>query len=93
MPYQKLHAIISGHVQGVGYRFYTTRVAEMTGVSGWVRNLPDGSVEVTAVGDDDQIRLFLSALEKGPAYSQVERIDKEITGVQDNEFNSFEVEY
>ena len=62
----QLHVRVSGLVQGVGFRWFVRERARRLGLSGWVRNLPDGSVEVVAVGDDAQIELLKGELRRGP---------------------------
>ena len=66
--------IISGRVQGVGFRYFTEAIAQREGVAGWVRNLPDRSVEVVAEGDADAIQRFDRALRTGPPGARVERV-------------------
>ena len=58
------HFIFEGYVQGVGFRFRAQRAAESRGISGWVRNCYDGSVEMEAEGDPKDIEDMLAALEK-----------------------------
>jgi len=71
----KLKAKIYGHVQGVGFRFSTTQLANDLNINGIVRNENDGSVYVEALGDDEQMEQFIEELAKGPAPSaQVERV-------------------
>ncbi len=59
-------AIVSGRVQGVGFRFFAQRLARETGVRGWVRNLPDGTVETVAEGEEEQVNRYLDRLRIGP---------------------------
>jgi acylphosphatase len=73
----RVHLIVSGHVQGVGYRMFIHRVASGLDLSGWVRNLPDGTVEIDAQGNDRNIQALLERAWKGPSRSQVTRIRKE----------------
>jgi len=68
--------IISGRVQGVGFRWFTVRRATEHGVVGWVRNLPDGRVEVQGKGAAASIRLFEADLGQGPHMARVENVDK-----------------
>ena len=68
--------LISGRVQGVGFRWYTVRRAGECGVVGWVRNLPDGRVEAVAKGGADEVAAFHAALTQGPSLSRVENVDK-----------------
>jgi acylphosphatase len=67
--------VVSGRVQGVGYRWFAVRAAQELGVHGWVRNLPDGRVEALAEGSEDQIDRFVEKLRKGPLASKVQGID------------------
>jgi acylphosphatase len=65
---------VEGRVQGVGFRFYARRTAEALGISGWVRNRPDGGVEALAQGTREALDSFRSALEKGPPGAMVTEI-------------------
>lgn len=69
--------LVSGRVQGVGYRYFTAREARGLGVTGWVRNLPDGRVEVLAMGETGQLEALLGRLWQGPPLSRV--LDVEIS--------------
>jgi len=69
--------LIKGRVQGVWYRKYTKEVADELGISGYVRNLPNGDVEVVASLKKEQFNDFLSALMKGPPLARVDNIDIE----------------
>ncbi|MFN7622697.1 MAG: acylphosphatase [Acidobacteriota bacterium] len=68
--------IVSGMVQGVGYRFFTLRVAARHQVHGTVRNLPDGRVEVVAEGDREAMNEFKNELLTGPIDASVTDIDE-----------------
>ncbi|MFB3923033.1 MAG: acylphosphatase [Terriglobia bacterium] len=70
--------LISGRVQGVGYRFFAERVANQLGLAGYVRNLADGNVEAYAIGDEVRLEEFRRHLEKGPFGARV-------TGVETSE--------
>lgn len=61
---KSLHALFSGTVQGVGFRFTTERIAHRYPVSGYVRNLPKGQVEVLAEGEEESLREFLKAIQE-----------------------------
>lgn len=63
--------LIGGRVQGVGFRFFAQRTASRLGLLGWVRNLPDGGVELEAQGDQNSLASFESALRQGPRGAQV----------------------
>lgn len=68
--------LVSGVVQGVGFRYFVLRQAERVGVVGWVRNLPDGRVEVVAGGESDQLSELEKALWTGPSRSRVTGVEK-----------------
>ena len=74
---KRLHAIISGRVQGVGFRWYTIEAAHGYKINGWVKNLYDGSVEVMAEGPREQLDLFLNRLWEGPNWSHVDSVHTE----------------
>jgi len=59
---KEVHALVSGRVQGVGYRYYVRDMATSCGVTGWVRNNPDGTVTVSAVGEEEVLHGFLTAI-------------------------------
>jgi acylphosphatase len=69
--------LIRGLVQGVGFRFFTERSARHLGLSGYVRNLPDGRVEVVAAGPEDDLEAFIAQVRQGPVAGRVD--DVEIT--------------
>jgi len=68
--------IVSGRVQGVGYRYFAIRAARRIGVSGTVRNLPDGTVEAIAEGSENALNEFRAELERGPSYAHVRRVEE-----------------
>jgi len=70
-----LHLTISGRVQGVGYRAWARREAEKHGLSGWVRNRSDGTVEALVSGPEDAVRRFLFACHTGPLAASVKQVD------------------
>jgi acylphosphatase len=74
---------IHGKVQGVGYRFFATRVARRLGLKGTIENQRDGSVEATVEGEKRLIDQWIEELKEGPRYAEVTHIDsetKEFTG-------------
>jgi acylphosphatase len=68
------HAIVSGDVQGVGFRHYTKLEARELGLAGYVRNLSGGDVEVLAEGPKHAVETLLHWLERGPPSARVERV-------------------
>ena len=69
--------LISGRVQGVGYRFFTREAAAREGLGGRVRNLEDGRVEVQAEGEQAGLDRFERALHQGPPWAHVQRVEVE----------------
>jgi acylphosphatase len=67
--------VISGRVQGVGFRWFTESAAAREGLHGWVRNRPDGSVEAQAEGDADALERFERALRHGPPAARVDAVE------------------
>ena len=67
--------LIGGRVQGVGFRFFTENAAMREGIQGWVRNLPDGRVEVAAEGEAESMTRFEQAIRHGPRSASVDQFD------------------
>lgn len=70
-----LHALVSGWVQGVGFRFFVVRQARELGLTGKVRNLPDGRVEVWACGPRPRLLALEKALRVGPTFGRVDDLN------------------
>lgn len=66
---------VSGRVQGVGYRDWVVRTAQRNGLTGYVRNLKDGRVEVVASGEDEPLQTLVEACREGPAMARVEHVE------------------
>ncbi|HEY33613.1 MAG TPA: acylphosphatase [Dehalococcoidia bacterium] len=87
-----VHAIVHGRVQGVYFRAFAARRASGLGLTGYARNLADGTVEVRAEGEREQLKRLISHLESGPPAARVERVVtewSEYTG----EYEGFSVKY
>jgi acylphosphatase len=74
---QQIHAIVHGHVQGVSFRYYTLATANALKLTGWVRNLPDGTVEVAAEGPKARLESLVVFLRRGPTGARVTKLDLE----------------
>ena len=74
MPLSAVHLTAHGRVQGIGFRFFVRDLASSTGVKGWVRNLPDGSVEIHAEGEKDVLFDFIKEVKKGPYLGYVSEL-------------------
>jgi len=71
---ERLHAVVRGDVQGVGFRYFLVDSGRRLGVRGWVRNRPDGSVELVAEGDRATLERILEAARQGPRHARVEDV-------------------
>lgn len=84
---RRVHAIVSGRVQGVSYRAATASMGRHLGVVGWVRNKSDGSVELEVEGDAEKVAAFLAWCEKGPPDARVSGVvqtEQAVTGADVN---------
>ncbi|MGR3277647.1 acylphosphatase [Acaryochloris marina NIES-2412] len=84
-----LRAVISGKVQGVGYRYSTRDKARSLGLVGWVRNLADGRVEAMTEGERRQVDIMMEWFKQGPPAAEVDGI--EIDELPVGEFGEFEI--
>jgi acylphosphatase len=69
---------VIGRVQGVGFRYFTEAAAAQDGIDGWVRNTPDGRVEIVAEGDADAMERFERRVRLGPGGARVTRVEVEL---------------
>ena len=86
----RAHVWISGRVQGVFFRAHTKEVAEKLGLTGWVRNLPDGRVEAVFEGEEEAVKEAIEWCKRGPPLARVEKVEvryEEPTG----EFKDFRI--
>jgi len=72
---RRYHIVVSGRVQGVGYRYFTRDVAESLGLTGWVQNLTDGDVELEAFGEKGAIDALIGRLREGPPLAKVTGVE------------------
>lgn len=75
MALKQLQLTVHGRVQGVYFRASTQREAKRLGLGGWVRNRPDGAIEILAEGEETSIRELYGWAQKGPSAARVERVD------------------
>jgi acylphosphatase len=84
--------LISGMVQGVGFRWYVARHARSLGLGGYARNLPDGRVEVVAMGGGvEAIARLEELLRRGPAHAQVEGLERQDDATETVSSRSFDI--
>lgn len=89
---ERVNIIVFGDVQAVGYRFTAIEIARDLGLTGWVKNNSDGSVEIVAEGEEEKLKDLISWTRKGPPFAKVDKVQfdwEEATG----EFSSFDVRY
>ena len=84
-----VRVIVSGRVQGVGYRAWTERKATSLGLDGWVRNRRDGAVEAELTGPDESVDELLRRLNEGPPGSRVSAV--EVTELQTGASSGFRI--
>ncbi len=89
---QGISIIVSGRVQGVGFRYFTKNKAEERGISGWVRNLGDGRVEVVTYGPESDLEQFMLVLKEGPLGSMVSELHSQWLP-QKEELTKFTIRY
>jgi acylphosphatase len=85
--------LVSGMVQGVGYRFFAQRAANRIGVRGWVKNRRDGRVEVYAVGTPEQLQALRDDLERGPSMAGVSGVEEQEAEFLPEHAVDFSIEY
>ena len=87
---KRIHIIVKGNVQGVFFRANTKDIAIKLGLKGYVKNLPDGSVEIVAEGE--KVNELIEFCKKGTEYAKVEDVVVKV-GKHKNEFENFEIRY
>lgn len=80
---------IYGHVQGVGFRYFTYKIAKRMGINGYVRNAEDGSVEIHAQGNENILREFVNQVSRGPISAIVTNV--EYKEVSEENFQNFQI--
>jgi acylphosphatase len=83
---RRVHLHITGRVQGVSFRWYARHQATKLQLSGWVRNLSDGSVEAAVEGEDSSVRQFIAWTRHGPSMAQVDHVDVQDKALEDECF-------
>ena len=72
MPLKQVYIVIGGRVQGVGFRYFARYKAEELDITGWVKNLPDGKVEIEALGEPQDVNTFIDWMKVGPARAVIQ---------------------
>jgi len=87
---KRIHILITGKVQGISFRYYTKKKAEELQIKGWVKNLPNGDVEIVVEGNNSNITSFMDWCKTGPSLANVKNIainEEQPT----NEFSTFSI--
>ena len=84
---------VTGTVQGVGFRYFTQHAAQRLQLGGYARNLPDGRVEVYAIGSDERLAKLRSALERGPRGASVSEVGEEAASLDSQFASRFVIDY
>lgn len=75
MALKQVHLTVKGRVQGVFFRASTQREAKRLGLTGWVRNRPDGAVEMCVEGEEDSLKEMIAWAHRGPSAARVDKVD------------------
>ena len=85
--------VVTGRVQGVGYRNFVEHLAGKISIQGFVRNRPDGSVEVLGMGTPENLRKLRTGLERGPMTSRVSGVTEEPSALEPRYLGDFTIEF
>jgi acylphosphatase len=85
--------LVTGIVQGVGYRYFAQTVAAQLGITGYAKNLSDGRVEIYAIGKPEALESFSKSLERGPKFAEVTKVEAQVRSVDQRYAGSFEIEH
>jgi acylphosphatase len=88
----RVHIWVTGRVQGVYFRYAVEEVAQDRGITGWVRNLPDGMVEGIFEGEEARVRELMAFCRRGPPHARVDQVEVREEIFRD-EFRGFEIRY
>jgi len=91
LPTQAKRFYVTGSVQGVGFRFFAQRAATRLGITGYVKNIPDGRVEVYAIGQPPQLEALRSELNRGPRSASISEIVEEAAEKMQEHLDRFEI--
>lgn len=85
------HLIISGRVQGVGFRYFTYKTAKELRIKGWVQNLQDGTVETVFAGSPENVNEMVNRLKEGPPSAHVQNVEEVDGSIDADKFNDFSI--
>ncbi len=93
MKLQSVHLIVSGRVQGVGFRYFAEEIASRFHITGYVKNLGNGDVEIFAEGEENNLKNFYQGIKKGPALSRVINIEEDWNNLDTKQYHSFHITF
>ncbi|WP_159520970.1 acylphosphatase [Sunxiuqinia indica] len=85
------HIIVSGRVQGVGFRYFVNQKAKECQLTGWVKNLPNGTVEIELEGDEKDLACFVDYLKAGNGYSRTDQLHQ--SEIEPGNYTNFSIQY
>ena len=88
----QLQIVVSGKVQGVGYRYFAQMKAVQFGITGWVKNRSDGAVEMVTTGTKENLDLFIEEISRGNPFSTVDQIEINEISIAEK-YQSFTIKY
>ena len=89
---KRIRALVTGRVQGIGYRWFVQDTARALKINGWVKNLYDGSVEISAEGTKDKLDEFLAAISKHN-YASISSVESEWEEAKEAIYKSFDIKF
>lgn len=89
---KRVHITVAGRVQGVCFRMYTRDEAARLGITGWVRNQPDGTVEILAEGEESELKQLAEWCHEGPSWAVVRNVGVQYSEAS-GEFDAFSITY
>lgn len=88
---QHVHVTVKGRVQGVGYRNWAYSQAKLLKINGWVKNLPEGDVEISAEGPEGALQSLLTFLKTGPALAKVTAVEAKWSAIPKPQYTDFQI--
>lgn len=82
---ERYHIVVSGIVQGVGFRYFVYEIAARFNLTGWVRNCYDGTVEIEVQGEEENIAKLIEKIRIGNGFSKVEEVSHKVIDIKNNE--------
>ncbi|MBN1621770.1 MAG: acylphosphatase [Endomicrobiales bacterium] len=89
----RVHITVKGQVQGIGFRWFVQKTGKRFNLVGWVKNLPNGDVELEAEGQNEDINNFIESLKKDHPWASVRALETEWLKKTQNDYSSFEIRF